>query len=310
MVLGKNSRQWSVETDNVNESGFEHSSHNLLNLIHVMVENVEGYEDDKQNATLIISNRNFKEATIPQLCIAGFDNEGIITDSECIHDITIDGLSVLNGLMPETMYQLFGSKAGATRRTGLVQIVVRNRNEAIPLTWSSNSINEYILPWMRKSFSHLREDNDKSHLELEVVNATTKPCTSDHSKKETTYKTNGCKHQIKLQVSVDQSGQNLTKRSMVFGVHIGDFYYTEYKPGHHDEKIDIKEETEVFPLLPVYCDSGYFSLHPDGTKTIICEFEFSNSNDVDQRLYSINVHAINAYDGEWIADYSSGKKRR
>ena len=269
-----------------------------------MVENVEGYEPGKQNATLIISNRNFKEATIPQLCIAGFDNKGIITDSECIHDITIDGLSVLNGLMPDTMYQLFRSKAGAARRTCLVQIVVRNRKESIPITWSSNSINEYILPWMRKSFSHLRDDTDKSNLKLEVINATMRPCTGGSLKEETIYQTNVCKHQIKLQVSVDQSNQNLEKTSMVFGVHIGDFYYAEHKPGYHDEKTHIKEETAVFPLLPVHCDSGYFSLHPDRFKTVICEFEFSNSNNVDVRLHSIKVHAINAYDGEWVADFS------
>ena len=75
MALGKNSHQWTGETDDANESGFEHLSHNLLNLIHVMVENVEGYEDCKQNATLIISNRNFEKVTIPQLCIAGFDEK-------------------------------------------------------------------------------------------------------------------------------------------------------------------------------------------------------------------------------------------
>ena len=134
-----------------------------------------------------------------------------------------------------------------------------------------------------------------------------RPCTGGSLKEETIYQTNVCKHQIKLQVSVDQSRQNSTKRSVVFGVHIGDFYYTEHKPGYNDEKIYIKGETAVFPLLPVHCDSGYFSLHPDGIKTIICEFEFSNSNDVDLRLHSIKVHAINAYDGEWIADYSSDK---
>ena len=292
--MTKYSSQTSMEIVNANE-------HQHLNLIHAMVENVDGYGDCEENvANLIVSNRNFGDVTIPQLCIAGFDKHGGITDSDCKYNINIDGLSTVQGLMPETMHRLF--RDSTDPKTGLVQITVRNVNEVGPISWNSDSMNEYVLPWMRKSFSSLRNDPDKSHLKVEVTNLSKVALLKDRFSEDSS-KTNGYKYHIEIQVSVDQSKENQANTSLVFGVHIGEFYSTEDRLDNDDSERNIyAKEKRLSPILPVHCDSGYFSLHPNGLKTINCQFELRNTNGTIQTLHSIRVHGINAYNGEWTAD--------
>ena len=155
---------------------------------------------------------------------------------------------------------------------------------------------------MRKSFSRLRDDPDKPYLKIEMNNLTKEALFTDHFREEFS-KTNGYKYKIAIQVSVDQSKANLTNTSMVFGVHIGEFYSTEDRSANDDSDLNIStEEISLSPILPVHCDSGYFSLHPNGVKIISCQFELHNANGKTHRLHSINVRGINAYNGKWTAN--------